>query len=77
VDIANLTLIDEKNPDKEIKSTEIQEGDAFIVNFGTNTSLRDRTGAGDILPVNVKKISINGIECERRNHPRPGYYDTK
>ncbi len=77
VDIANLTLIDEKNPDKEIKSSEIQEWNTFIVNFGGNTSLRDRTGAGDILPANVKKISINGVECERRNTPRPGYYDAK
>lgn len=77
VDIANLTLIDEKNPDKEIKSSEIQEWNTFIVNFGANTSLRDRTGAGDILPPNIKNITINGVPCERKNTPRPGYYDAK
>lgn len=75
VDIANLTLVDESNPDKEIKSSEIKVNDKFTVNFGNNASLRDRTGAGDILPPNVKTITINGVECERRNHPRPGYYN--
>lgn len=77
VDIANLTLIDDSNPENEIISANIKEGDVFTVNFGGNTSLRDRTGAGDILPPNVKKISINGNECERRNTPRPWYYNEK
>lgn len=76
-DITNLTLINDVNPDKEIISSEIIKGDKFIVNFGNNLSLRDRTGAGDILPANIRKISINGVECERRNTPRPGYYNEK
>jgi hypothetical protein len=71
VDIANLTLTNNNNPDTEIKSEEIKSGDSFTVNFGTNPSLRDRTGAGDILPPTVKKIKINGVECERGNKPRP------
>lgn len=75
VDIANLTLIDDKNPDNEIVSANIKEGDTFTVNFGDNKNLRDRTGAGDILPANIKTITINGVECERRNTPRPGYYN--
>ena len=77
VDIANLTLVDEKNPEKEIKSSEMTVGESFIVNFGSNVSLRDRTGAGDILPPNIKNITINGVPCERRNTPRPGYYNEK
>ncbi len=58
-----------------MESTKIKVGDKFTVNFGDNKSLRDRTGAGDILPPNVKEITINGVPCERRNHPRPGYYN--
>ena len=75
VDIANLTLIDDSNPDNEIVSAKIKVSDKFTVNFGDNKSLRDRTGAGDILPPNVKEITINGVPCERRNIPRPGYYN--
>lgn len=77
VDIANLTLVDNANPEREIRSSEIKEKDTFTVNFGNNTSLRDRTGAGDILPPNIRKISINGVDCERKNTPRPGYYNHK
>jgi len=77
VDIANLTLVDESSPDKEIKSSEIKQWDRFTVNFGDNKSLRDRTGAGDILPANIRTITINGVVCERKNTPRPGYYDAK
>lgn len=75
IDITNLTLIDNSNPDTEILSTNLKVGDSFTVNFGENKSLRDRTGAGDILPPNVKEITINGVSCERRNYPRPGYYN--
>ena len=77
VDIASLSLIDNSNPEKEIKSSEIKVGDSFTINFGKNKSLRDRTGAGDILPLNIKTITINGIPCERNNTPRPWYYDRK
>lgn len=77
VDIANLTLVDNSNPENEIKSSEIKVGDSFTVNFGNNKSLHDRTGAWDILPANIKTITINGVECERRNTPRPGYYSEK
>lgn len=74
IDIANLVLVDTKNPEKEIQSSAIKETDVFTVNFWANKSLDRRTGAGDILPANIRTIKINGIECERRNSPRPGYY---
>ncbi len=77
VDIANLTLINNKDPDSEIKSSEMKDGDSFTVNFGENSSLRERTGAGDILPANIRRVQINGVDCERRSIPRPWYYDTK
>ncbi len=77
IDIASLTLVNKENPDTAVKSNELKSGDSFTVNFGSNASLRDRTGAGDILPPTVKNIRINGVECERKNTPRPGYYDAK
>ena len=77
IDIASLTLVNSQNPDIEVKSNELKSGDTFTVNFGSNPSLRDRTGAGDILPPSVLTIKINGVECERKNTPRPGYYDMK
>lgn len=69
--------MNKENPDTAVKSNELKSGDSFTVNFGSNASLRDRTGAGDILPPTVKNIRINGVECERKNIPRPGYYDAK
>ena len=77
IDTASLTLVNKQNADQEVKSNELKSGDSFTVNFGANPSLRDRTGAGDILPPSVRNIKINGVECERKNTPRPGYYDAK
>ncbi len=77
IDIASLTLVNQQKPDLDVKSNELKSGDSFVVNFGANPSLRDRTGAGDILPPTVKTIRINSVECERKNTPRPGYYDAK
>ncbi len=77
IDIASLTLVNNQNADLEVKSNELKSGDSFTVNFGSNPSLRDRTGAGDILPPSVRNIKINGVECERKNTPRPGYYDAQ
>lgn len=75
IDIANLVLVDASNPDKEIHSLDIKAGDRFIVNFWENKSLDKRTWAGDILPPNIRTVKINGVECEHRNTPRPGYYN--
>lgn len=75
IDIANLVLVNTSNPDKEVQSSDMKAGDSFIVNFWANKSLDRRTGAGDILPPNIRTVKINGIECERRNTPRPGYYN--
>ncbi len=76
IDIANLLLINGNNPNNEVTSIWIQIGDIFTVNFWNNPSLRNNTGAGDVLPPTVKKVKIEGIECERRNVPRPWYYSS-
>ncbi|MBC7503965.1 lytic transglycosylase domain-containing protein [Candidatus Gracilibacteria bacterium] len=77
IDIASLTLVNRDNPDTAVKSNELKSGDSFTVNFGSNPSLREHTGAGDILPPSVHKVRINGVDCKRNNSPRPGYYDPK
>lgn len=74
VDISSLVLIDQNNPQKIVSSKEIKEWDKFTVNFGKNESLKRKTGAWDILPPTVKTIKINGVEAQRYNNPRPGYY---
>lgn len=74
IDIASLTLINKNIPEKDVNSAEIKEWDSFVVNFGKNNSLAKRTGAGDILPPTVRVVKINGVEAERSNSPRPGYY---
>lgn len=77
VDIARLTLVQQSNPAEPANSSTMKRGDTFIVNFGGNKDLKEKTGAGDILPAQVTKVTINGVHCERRNEPRPGYYDEK
>ena len=75
IDVAPLTLVYKNKPD--IVSTEkMTENDEFVVNFGGNMSLAQKTGAGDILPATVRQVEINGVKAERGNNPRPGYYDT-
>lgn len=74
VDIASLALVKESNPAEAANSSSMKKDDRFIVNFGGNESLKKKVGAGDILPPEVTKVKINGVECERRNSPRPGYY---
>ncbi len=75
IDIASLVLIHVTSPDRAIRWETLQKWENFIVNFWSNKNLDRRMGAGDILPPNVRMIKINGIECERRNTPRPGYYN--
>jgi flagellum-specific peptidoglycan hydrolase FlgJ len=75
VDIASLTLVRESNPAEAADSSKMANWESFIVNFGGNESLKKKIGAGDILPLEVTKVKINGVECERRNNPRPGYYN--
>lgn len=77
VDIAGLTLVRESNPAEAANSSAMKSGDTFIVNFGGNKDIAQKIGAGDILPAQVTKVTINGVQCERRNIPRPGYYDIK
>lgn len=75
MDIASLTLVQKDNPETIVLSSAMKTGDIFTVNFGSNPQLRDRTGAGDILPPTIKTVKINGVEATRKNAPRPGYYD--
>lgn len=75
VDIASLTLVSETNPSQPANSSEMKKDDKFVVNFGGNQSLARKIGAWDILPPEVTKVKINGVDCERRNIPRPGYYN--
>lgn len=75
IDIASLVLVDTVSPERDITSSTLKTWDSFKVNFWKNINLDKRTGAGDILPTNIRTIKINGIECERRNVPRPGYYN--
>lgn len=75
VDIANLTLVKESNPSEAADSKKMETGNTFIVNFGGNESLARKIGAGDILPPEVTEVKINGVKCERRETPRPWYYN--
>lgn len=70
-DLASLLLVNESSNAKEIKSSEIQANDSFIVNFGDNRDFDAAIGAGDILPYSVNKISVNGKEGIRKTLPRP------
>ncbi|MDD2891694.1 MAG: transglycosylase SLT domain-containing protein [Candidatus Gracilibacteria bacterium] len=74
VDLANLLLVPKNNATGSVSRDTIQKTDMFIVNFGENKAINNTTGAGDILPPNVNKIKINGVEGERLYTPRTGYY---
>lgn len=76
-DLTSLLLIPENNTFGSVSRENLKEKDSFIVNFGDNKNLNDIVGAGDILPINVSKIRVNGVEGERKNRPRPGYFDAK
>ena len=77
IDIGALVLTYENSTNQEVSSETMKAGDIFVVNFWDNQSLQYRMGAGDILPAEVKTVKINGVVCERKNTPRPGYYDEK
>lgn len=70
IDIATLLLVD-KNSENEVISSNMKEGDEFVVNFGNNMHFARRTGAGDLLPATVREIEINGVKGVRGNNPRP------
>ena len=74
IDIIPLVLVPEINPEIQTTKDSIKWGDIFTVNFWVNKSLNASIGAGDILPIEVSTIRINGVEWTRRDTPRPGYY---
>ncbi len=74
IDIAPLTLV-YKNKTDTVSTEKMSENEEFVVNFGGNMSLAQKTGAGDIFPATVRQVEINGVKAERGNNPRPGYYD--
>lgn len=76
VDIVPLVLVNEASQETEITSTSLSSWQKFTVNFGANKHLNAKIGAGDILPIEVTQVQINGTEWTRRNSPRPGYYDS-
>ncbi|NDK19344.1 transglycosylase SLT domain-containing protein [Candidatus Gracilibacteria bacterium] len=77
VDLANLLLVPKNDPTGSVSRDSMKEMDSFIVNFGESKNINMVIGAGDILPPTVNHININGIEGERKNTPRPGYYNIK
>lgn len=74
IDITALTLVD-KAKNIATGAADLTAGKVLTVNFGDNPHLARRIGAGDILPLTVRKVNINGVEAMRGNTPRPGYYD--
>jgi len=74
IDIASFLLINRKKPTLKPSAENIGAGDEFVVHFGKNEDVNNLIGAGDILPVNVTQIEINGQLGSRRYSPRPGYY---
>lgn len=77
-DLAKLLLVDTKDITQVIDSrnpTTLMHR-TFTVNFGENKGMKHYLGAGDILPAEVKIITINGRECFRKNESSkgPGYY---
>ena len=77
MDLANLLLVPKNDPTGSVSRDSMKEMDSFIVNFGESKNINMVIGAGDILPPTVNHININGIEGERKNTPRPGYYNVK
>lgn len=70
-------LVPEKDSFSTVSRDTLKSMDSFIVNFGENKNLNNVIGAGDILPATVSRVKINGVEGERKNTQRPGYYDVK
>jgi hypothetical protein len=70
-------LVPEKDSFATVSRETLKSTDSFIVNFGESKNINNIIGAGDILPASVSRVKINGVEGERKNTQRPGYYDVK
>lgn len=73
-DLSKLFLVPEDDAFGLVSRETIAVGRAYVVNFGSNPSLNEKLGAGDILPYEVSKISVDGVEGIRKTSPRPGFY---
>lgn len=80
-DLAKLLLVKKWDATKEVSKDKIEEKDEFIVNFWENQNVNNIIGAGDILPLTVRQVRLttdkypNGIVADRRDTPRPWYYN--
>lgn len=74
VDISSVLLTKEGDPLARVDNSTLAAGDKLVVNFGENKSLHNSLGLGNILPAEVLKVRVNGIEGIRKNSPKPGYY---
>jgi hypothetical protein len=73
-DLAPLLLADTLNPLAVVRSEGLKIGQNLTVNYGENKALHNSIGLGDILPLSVTRVRINGVEAVRMSLPRPGYY---
>lgn len=73
-DLAKLLLVKKWDTNKEVSRDKIEERDEFITNFWDNQNINHIIGAGDILPVTIREIEVNGKKWYRKSSPRPGYY---
>jgi hypothetical protein len=73
-DLAPLLLTDAVDPLTVVRSGSLKIGQNLTVNYGENKALHVSIGLGDILPANVTRVKINGVEAVRMSLPRPGYY---
>lgn len=63
-DLSALLLVDRLGTDKTVdgRKPETLVGRTLVANFGKNKSLHDQLGAGDILPLEIDRVRIGGIE---------------
>lgn len=80
-DLTKLLLVPEKDSFAQVSREALKETDSFIVNFWENKDVNNIIGAGDILPLTVRQVRLttdkypNGIVADRRDTPRPWYYN--
>ena len=75
LDLSKLFLKDKNWKFSKWKS-ELKTWDEFIIDFYGNKDIDRIIWIWDILDINkISKISVNWVNWERRNNPRPGFYN--